>query len=424
MRDIFKDHNIRVAYLLCLTLGVAYGMVLAIVSLYLSGERGYDEPTIAGMAAFFSIGIAACAVPMGMLVRKLTARIVLAISLLGYGLAVAVFPFMPGFAGLAGARAFDGAFSVGVWITIETILLMRTTSLNRGFVTSLYSIVLAAGYGLGSVITYVMTKFWPDWIVFVAAGSLAALGALIGLLRLDRNIQPVEGSDHVDPADHPVEQVAGQVAEQVTGTGEPVAASSSTGLGMGTLYWRIKTACMPTFMYGYFQASLVLFLPLFLIEERGIAADETKLMVAFFSIGMVVCVGFVGHLGDRIGHLKMMRVLLTIGALITASVVLLPSYPLIAAAVFVAGGALAPLWPLGLALQSLIVDPRDYNRSNALLNASYALGTLAGPIISGFLKRAYGGEFMFLHLAALWLVVLGLTIVFRRDDPSLRPRRR
>lgn len=412
MRTIFKDHNIRVAYLLCLTLGVAYGMVLAIVSLYLSHERGYDEPTIAGMAAFFSVGIAACAVPMGMLVRKLSARIVLAMSLLGYGLAVAVFPFMPGFAGLAGARAFDGAFSVGVWITIETILLLRTTALNRGFVTGLYSIVLATGYGLGSVITYVMTKFWADWLVFVAAGALAAVGALTGLLLLDRNIQPVEGSDH------PVEPAPG-----TTGA-HPVAASSSTGLGMASLYWRIKTACMPTFMYGYFQASLVLFLPLFLIEERSIAADETKLMVAFFSIGMVVCVGFVGHLGDRIGHLKMMRILVTVGALITGSVVFLPSYVLIAAAVFVAGGALAPLWPLGLALQSLIVDPRDYNRSNALLNASYAIGTLAGPIVSGLLKRAYGGEVMFLHLAGLWLVVLGMTVVFRRDDPSLRARRR
>lgn len=411
MRTIFKDHNIRVAYLLCLTLGVAYGMVLAIVSLYLSSERGYDEPTIAGMAAFFSVGIAACAVPMGMLVRKLSPRIVLAISLLGYGLAVAVFPFMPGFAGLAGARAFDGAFSVGVWITLETVLLMRTTSLNRGFVTSLYSIVLAVGYVLGSVITYVLTKFVADWIVFVAAGSLAALGALTGLILLDRNIQPVEGSEH-----GPL-HVAGS-------TGAHPVAAGSAGVGMAALYWRIKTACMPTFMYGYFQASLVLFLPLFLIEERNIAADETKLMVAFFSIGMVVCVGFVGHLGDRVGHLKIMRVLVTIGALITASVVFLPSYALIAAAVFIAGGALAPLWPLGLALQSLIVDPRDYNRSNALLNASYAIGTLAGPIVSGLLKRAYGGEVMFLHLAALWLVVLGTTIAFRRDDPSLRERKR
>lgn len=412
MRTIFKDHNIRVAYLLCLTLGVAYGMVLAIVSLYLSGERGYDDPTIAGMAAFFSVGIAACAVPMGILVRKLTPRIVLAISLLGYGLAVAVFPFMPSFAGLAGARAFDGAFSVGVWITLETILLMRTTSLNRGFVTSLYSIVLAVGYVLGSVITYVMTKFWPDWIVFVAAGGLAALGALGGLVLLDKNIQPVEGSEHA------VEAASGHTGAH------PVVEGSSTGLSMASLYWRIKTACLPTFMYGYFQASLVLFLPLFLIEERGIGADETKLMVAFFSIGMVVCVGFVGHLGDRVGHLKIMRALVSIGALITASVVFLPSYPLIAAAVFIAGGALAPLWPLGLALQSLIVDPRDYNRSNALLNASYAIGTLAGPIVSGFLKRAYGGELMFLHLAALWLVVLGATIAFRRDDPSLRARKR
>lgn len=412
MRDIFKDHNIRVAYLLCLTLGVAYGMVLAIVSLYLTGVRGYDEPAIAGMASFFSIGIAACAVPMGMLVRKLTARVVLAISLLGYGLSVAVFPFMPNFFGLAGARGFDGAFSVGVWITLETVLLMRTTALNRGFVTSLYSNVLAVGYGLGSVLTYVLTKFWPDEVVFVAAGALAAVGALVGLLRLDRNLQPVEGSDHA------VDHVPG-----TTGA-HPTTGTMTTGVGMGALYWRIKTACIPTFMYGYFQASLVLFLPLFLKDERAIPEDDTKLMVAYFSAGMVVCVVFAGHMGDRIGHLKMMRVLVSIGALITASFVYLPSYPLIAAAVFVAGGALAPLWPLGLALQSLIVDPRDYNRSNALLNASYAVGTLAGPFVSGFIKRGYGGEVMFLHLAAMWVLVLFMTVVFRRDDPSLRRRRK
>ena len=83
MRDIFKDRNIRVAYLLCLTLGVAYGMVLAIVSLYLTRARGYDEPAIAGMASFFSIGIAVCAVPKGLLVRKLAARVGLGVGLLG-----------------------------------------------------------------------------------------------------------------------------------------------------------------------------------------------------------------------------------------------------------------------------------------------------------------------------------------------------
>jgi len=412
LRDIFKDRNIRVAYLLCLTLGVAYGMVLAIVSLYLTRARGYDEPAIAGMASFFSIGIAVCAVPMGLLVRKLTARVVLAIALLGYGLSVAVFPFMPNFFGLSTARLFDGGFSVGVWITLETILLMRTTALNRGFVTSVYSNVLAVGYGLGSVLTFVLTKFWSDELVFLAAGALAALGALVGLLRLDRNLQPVEGSDHA--ADH----VPGTTGAHPT----TAAAVSVEGPSMAALYWRIKTACMPTFMYGYFQASLVLFLPLFLIDERHIPEDATKLMVAYFSAGMVVCVVFAGHMGDRIGHLKMMRVLVGIGVLITASVVYLPSYPLIAAAVFIAGGALAPLWPLGLALQSLIVEPRDYNRSNALLNASYAVGTLAGPLISGFIKRAYGGEVMFLHLAGLWMVVLLMTLVFRRDDPSLRRR--
>lgn len=30
---------------------------------------------------------------------------------------------------------------------------------------------------------------------------------------------------------------------------------------------------------------------------------------------------------------------------------------------------------------------------------------------------------MFLHLAGLWMVVLLMALVFRRDDPSLRRRR-
>ena len=92
------------------------------------------------------------------------------------------------------------------------------------------------------------------------------------------------------------------------------------------------------------------------------------------------------------------------------------------------------MYPLSIALQSLIAEPRDYNRSNALLNVSYALGTLAGPLICGYLYVTYsvgpngtkvplGGELLFWQLAALWLLVLLATSVFRGDDPSLRRRR-
>lgn len=396
-----RDRNVRSAYSVCLLTGTAYGMVTAVVAIYLNKERGYQALTIGELALFFSLGIAAFAVPMGMLIRTLSPRTMLSVALLGYGAATAVFPFMATFLGLGSARWFDGAFSVGVWVSIETILLMRTTPQNRGLATSLYSIVLACGYALGSLLARVMMVGLERPWVFVGAGLLAAIAATFALVRLDPGIRPLEGSGHV---------------EETPAAGD----SQRSSLGFGRLYWKIKTACIPTFAYGYFQASMILFLPLYLIEDRKIAEETTALLIAFYSFGMAASVVFVGRLGDHFGHLKTVRALVVAGVLLTASLVYMPSFMLIAVVVALAGGCLAPIWPLSLALQSLIADPHDYSRSNALLNGSYGLGTLAGPLASGYLFQHYGGEVTFLHIAGLWALALLATLAFRRDDPSFR----
>ena len=438
VRDILRDPSIRVAYLMCLMLGIAYGIVMAIVAIYLNKERGFAETTIGGLAFFFSAGIAIFAIPMGMLVRVWSPRVMLAVALIGYGVATAVFPFLTTFAALATARAIDGAFSVGAWISIETILLMRTTALSRGFVTSLYSIVLAIGYVIGSVFAAGWTHIAPTSSAFVVAGVLACGAAIIGLLRLDREMHPVAGSDHGHVAEPELGTPVAPAPSEPSEPSEPREPSElfveRPAISALRLYWNIKTACITTFTYGYFQGSLVLFLPLFLIDHRGVAEGPTKLLVAFFAAGMALTVVFMGRLGDRHGHLKTIRVLVAIGAVITVSVVYLPWFPVVAVVVFLAGGALAPVYPLSIALQSIIAEPRDYNRSNALLNVSYALGTLAGPLICGYLYDTYsrgpdgtkvplGGELLFWQLAALWGLVFFMTLAFRRDDPSLRRRR-
>lgn len=404
---------------MCLMLGIAYGIVMAVVSIYLNKERGIDEQQISRLASYFSGGIAVFAVPMGALVRVLSPRVMLAVALVGYGVATAVFPFLGNELEWGVARAVDGAFSVAAWISIETILLMRTTALNRGFITSLYSIVLASGYVLGSVFAAGFEYIGPTKLAFVCAGVLACVSAILGFARLDRHLEPVAGSDHVA---HEAAQVEAKVAVH----GEPV--------GALRLYWKIKTACITAFTYGYFQGALVLFLPLFLIDYRGVGQGPTKLLVAFFGAGMAASVLAVGRIGDRHGHLKTIRALVAIGAVITVSVVYLPWFPVVGVMVFFAGAVLAPVYPLSIALQSVIAEPRDYNRSNALLNVSYGLGTLLGPLVCGHLYLKYktaadgsisplGGEMLFWQLAVLWLVVLLVSSVFRRDDPSHRPRR-
>src|SRR5690606_10605700 len=143
-----RDSNIRTAYAVCGMTGTAYGMVTAVVAVYLNKFRGIDELTIGELAMFFSIGIAAFSVPMGLLIKKLSPRTMLSVALLGYAAATAIFPFLLTFGGLAAARGLDGAFSVGVWVSLETILLMRTSSAHRGLITSLYTISMAVGYGV------------------------------------------------------------------------------------------------------------------------------------------------------------------------------------------------------------------------------------------------------------------------------------
>jgi hypothetical protein len=78
------------------------------------------------------------------------------------------------------------------------------------------------------------------------------------------------------------------------------------------VFWRIKMSCLATFSYGYFQASVVLFLPLYLIE-RGITEHETIIMPTFFALGMLLFANAAAQQGDKRGHLAMMRILGIVG---------------------------------------------------------------------------------------------------------------
>jgi MFS family permease len=196
--------------------------------------------------------------------------------------------------------------------------------------------------------------------------------------------------------------------------GPPPARGSSLAL-----LWRIKTSCFATFAYGYFQASVVLFLPLYLIASKGIARDQTIVIPAFFAGGMLVCSSLAGRLGDRVGHLLVMRVLGSIGLSMILAFIFFDSYFWMCAAVTVAGASLGSISPVSLALQGVIST--EYSRATALYNAFYAAGMLLGPPTSSLLFQAHGGGPMLYHLAALWMAFVLFTLLFRRDDPAARP---
>jgi MFS family permease len=286
---------------------------------------------------------------------------------------------------------------VGVWVSCETILLSRSTKDNKALVMSVYAMSMAVGYILGPFLAKGVIAVAPMHSAFFVSGAVALASAALIAVKLD--------------ADLPASALA------------PDRSSADTqGSAAASVFWRIKTACFATFAYGYFQSSVVLFLPLYLMQQKHISESQTILIPAFFALGMLSFSNALGRLGDRLGHLVVMRSLAAIGLVMILGFVYLNSFYAMCAAVFVAGATLASLSPLSLALQGVTVQPSEYSRANAVYNVFYAGGMLLGPILSSRIfgsarLGASGGVVMLYHLAALWLGFVVFAIIFRKDDP-------
>jgi MFS family permease len=392
-----KDRNIWTVYAAILVLGIAYGISIALITHHLD-VRGFNKTQMGSLASWFALGIVALSLPMGGMIRHFSAKTTLVASLAGYAASVSLFPSLQSFGAIACDRFLDGACSVGIWVSCETILLARAPRGMKAYVTTLYAVSIAIGYVVGPLAAHAIVGVTSIQRAFLVSGALATLATLIVVAFLDK-----EG-----PA----------VAEEAGGD------AAAGERGPLTWLWpvmsRIKTSCFATFAYGYFQASVVLFLPLYLMEAKGTPREDTIIIPFFFALGMLLFSNLAGRYGDRYGHLLVMRVLGIVGTCMVVGFIFLQSYVLMAAAVFIAGASLAAISPVSLALQGVVTPPADYSRSNSVYNAFYAAGMLIGPKVSSVLFANYGGGVMLAHLALLWTAFVLFTVVFAGDDPAAR----
>jgi MFS family permease len=396
------DRNIWVIYAVIVLLGIAYGTSISVLAVHLDAHE-IPKLAMGGLAAAFALGIVCFAIPTGWIVHRFGAKWTLAAALAGYAVCVTSFPFLSTLFGLSVARFFDGAFSVGVWVSAETALLARSDKNNKGLVMSVYAISLALGYVVGPFVASFVVRVYSTGPAFLVAGGLAVVAILVVLFALEGEPKGQSGVDAHGAAE------PGDAGDALLEAAPPMTVPA--------ILWRTKTSCFATFTYGYFQASVVLFMPLYLVAAKNIPVDQTILITAFFAAGMLLLSSWAGRLGDRHGHLLVMRVLGAIGGVTVASFVLMPSFALMAAAVFVAGASLASISPVSLALQGVVVPRKDLSRANGFYNATYATGMLLGPPVSGLLFTRYGGATMLFHLAALWAGFVLLTLLFAADDP-------
>ncbi len=389
----YQDRIILTVYAAILLLGTAYGITTAIMSLFFT-SRGIGAERVGRLASLFALGIGIAAVPAGAWVRRSGARMVLLAALTTFSICLVVLPTLRQFPAIAGTRVLDGASSAATWVACETLLLARAPRAQKARVMSVYAVCFAMGYILGPALAHFILPVMRAEGAFRVAAVLAALAAVVVVVAIPSKLAAAEVAEDMGP---PSSLLARDIAR------------------------RIKMSLMATFSYGYFQSSLVVFLPLELVNHHNFAERDTFFVVAAFAGGMLVSAPIVGRLGDRFGQLRTMRVLAAVGMCMVVSFIYLQSLFPMCVACFVAGCTLATLSPLSLALQGQVVASGDLPRANGLYNAAYAAGMLLGPALSGMVFASsgpVGGTLMLMTLTALWAVFVLCTVLFAKDDPT------
>jgi predicted MFS family arabinose efflux permease len=375
---------------------MACGISLALTAIYLNA-RGFRQD-IGTLSIFFASGLVLAAIPTGALIRRFSGKRVLTASMFGYAASVALFPLAPTYAAIAAVRFIDGICSMGIWVSSESIVLSRVDKEHKAYLTTLYAICLGSGYVAGSGFAWAVTHYISDRTAFFCAAAIALASTAYILLRVPLDTLD-RGASSVD---------------------EPSAEAPSPPL---SILWRIKNSCFAMFAYGYFQASVVLYLPLFMTNSKGIPEQATKIFVGLFCFGMLTWSNFAGRIADRMGHLRIMRILAFTGLLCVLGFVFIDAFWLMCVGVFVAGGAFGSMSGVSLALTGIVTKERDYSRGNSIYNVFYASGILIGPLVSGVIFERFGGEKMLYHHAALWTAFVLFTVIFMLDDPAARRKR-
>jgi MFS family permease len=393
MFERLGDRNLWAIYLSTLVLGTACGLAIASVGVYLTG-LGFSKREIGWLATAFAVGVIGGAPLAGIGVRRLGGKTVLATSMVLYAVAIGAFSLLPPDGFLFGcARFLDGAASAGIWVSGEVLLLARTRREVKGLGMSLYSLAVGLGYALGPLLSEGLLHWIPLAGTYLVAAWIAAAAAMVVALALrgDRDTADA-GSPHDDGA-------------------------PSVPTPWRTLLRKTRTSCFASFAYGYFQISVVLFIPIWLADERAVAPEDTVQVTAWFAAGMLAFTSVLARLGDRVGHLRVIQTLALIGALAVCALPFTGPFRAICGLVFVAGATFATTAPLALAALGLMVAPADHARANAAYNGFLALGMLLGPPVSSAIFEAFGGNAMFAHLALLWLALAAFTAMHRRDLP-------
>ena len=342
-----------------------------------------ESPTMIGMvsSAYF-IGLTLGAVFNDRLILRIghiraysSFASLIAVTILAQGLFVDTW-------GWAVLRMINGWATVGVFLVIESWLLMAGDTKVRGRLLALYMI---AFYGAGVLSQAALGSIagWSDGAPFMVAGMLAALSVL-----------PIVILPRVSPLLEHVEPLKPRQLLSVTPTG--------------------LVGC---FGSGVAIAAIYTLLPLYL-QRIGLDVGEVGQMMAWVILGAMLLQYPVGRWSDRKDRQDVLIALGMLCTVLSVVIVLLPSdSALLPAMLFLLGGGVFAVYPVSVshAADRAPVEALVPMIQGLLLINS--LGSAISPVAISPLMNSYGEVGLFWAMTAINLALVSFFLWRRGKRP-------
>ena len=270
-------------------------------------------------------------------------------------------------------RLVGGFATGGIFVVLESWMLVSSTPANRGRLMSLYMILLYGSLAMGQQLLK-----WVDPMVLTPF-ALCAMAATLSVV-------PLAISRVSTPA---------MVAPQRVGVRELV---RLTPAGMGS-----------SFTSGLVLGAIYGLLPLY-FTDSGATLSRVADMMALVILGGMCLQYPIGRMSDR--HDRRLVILLLCSALtlLALMMVLLPGTwrtPIEGGLIFLLGGMAFSIYPLSLSHACDELRPDQVLGANQGLLLAYSLGAMIGPLLAPSVMGLFGPQGLFVYFALCGLLLSG-----------------
>ncbi|GJQ64580.1 MAG: putative multi-drug resistance efflux pump [Melioribacteraceae bacterium] len=278
---------------------------------------------------------------------------------------------------LVPVKIISGLGATFIFVGTEVLINRISDESNRGKNIGIYAVLLSTGIAIGSFLIWTVTI--KDYLPFLIAAGIVGLGFIVQSFFIGY-VKIVHFEER--PA-------------------------------------RMKLSEMPSlslitaFLYGMFESSIIVVIPLFGLRNSFSETDISYFMGAFV-VGGIILLYYLSKMSDKFPKTKMLMVVSVILTLLTPLPAFLQSFIILIILFFFIGGLVPAYYTIGLNFTLEKTTPEQISQANGFFATFYGVGTVMGPFLGSFLIDLHTDYGYWLFSSVVCFILI-LTLISKKS---------